>query len=123
MGKIGYPPGFWMWVQEHKTLEADSVISLLWTGHRKVSESRRESYKELKYSSSDHEGQSGQSGGQWESTNTTNSSSVQESVERNREYYENLRKCYDPDPVIITQVIPERGSKSEVKKLYVLSWF
>ena len=105
-------------------------------GHRQVRE-MRDSYKERRYSSSDHENTCGASGaggtgsvgggggtgsgagtgtgsgcGQWDSSNTTNSS-VQESVERNREYYENLRKCYDPDPVIISQVIPERGSKSE----------
>jgi len=49
---------------------------------------------------------------QYSDHENTASSSVQESMERNREYYENLRKCYDPDPVIISQVIPER-SKSE----------
>ena len=39
---------------------------------------------------------------------SNNNSSVQESVERNWEYYENLRRCYDPaDPTFISQAIPE----------------
>ena len=43
-----------------------------------------------------------------------NSSSVQDSVERNREYFENLRKIYEPDPTDIgAQVIPERSRSEE----------
>ena len=44
---------------------------------------------------------------------TLNTSSVQESVEKNWEYYENLRKCYDPDSVIVPQVIQERSRSEE----------
>lgn len=71
---------------------------------------RRQSFKDIKYSSarsskndslSDHE-------------TTLNTSSVQESVERNWEYYENLRKCYDPDSaILLSQPIPERTKSEE----------
>lgn len=71
---------------------------------------RRQSFKDDKYSSarsskndslSDHE-------------TTLNTSSVQESVERNWEYYENLRKCYDPDSaILLSQPIPERTKSEE----------
>ena len=32
----------------------------------------------------------------------TNSASLNDSLERNWEYFENLRRCYDPDNIIIS---------------------
>lgn len=70
---------------------------------------KRQNYKVNKFTS---KGSDRSLHSQSDHETTQNTSSVQESVERNWEYYENLRKCYDPDPVMISQPIHER-SKSE----------
>ena len=70
-------------IYEVMAVSIENLLCSSASGRRHCVTERRESYKELKYPSSDHENTcGGGSGGQWDS-NTTNSS-VQESVERNR---------------------------------------
>ena len=71
-------------IYEVMAVSIENLLCSSASGRRHCVTERRESYKELKYPSSDHENTcgGGSGGGQWDS-NTTNSS-VQESVERNR---------------------------------------
>ena len=48
-----------------------------------------------------------------ESEPINNSSSVQDSVERNREYFENLARIYQPDTTYMSAQIPERCHSEE----------
>ena len=67
---------------------------------------RRSSFRDNKTGSSSTTKTSTHSDPEYNVSN--NNSSVNESVERNWEYYENLRRCYDPaDPIFISQAIPE----------------
>ena len=42
----------------------------------------------------------------------TNSTSLHDSLERNWEYFENLRRCYDPDNIVVSPSF-ERRSRSD----------